>query len=130
VIRSIISEINRLESGPTPIKTDLQLLNMLNKRKEASHTAAKQFAEAQREDLKEKEEAQISVLDEYAASVQVMSKEEMVSVVRDVVGEMGEDGKRQPLVMKQLLQPGGTLEGKPVDKKELAKAVQEVLASV
>lgn len=128
VLRSIIAETNQVASGPNPIKTDLQVLAMLKKRKAASQTAAKEFADHDRSELSEKENAQIAVLDEYVGSVQLMSKDEMTIIVNEVVAGIPEDGRKQPRVMKELLQPGGRLEGKPIEKAELAKVVQEVLA--
>ena len=129
MLRSIISETNQLASGPNPIRTDLQILAMLRKRKAASQVAAQEFADANRQDLKEKEEAQLAVLEEYASSVQLMSEDELKTVVADVVASLGEDGKNSGRVMKALLQQGGSLDGKPVDKKQLSDVVRATLSS-
>lgn len=129
VLRSIIAETNRQASGPNPINTDLQLLALLKKKKAASETAAKEFAEAKREDLKEKEETQVSILDEYAASVKLMSENELQAVIDEVIAGLGEDSSKQARVMKALLQPGGQLDGKPIDKAQLSRLVSETIKS-
>jgi uncharacterized protein len=129
VLRSIISETNQLASGPTPVKSDLQILAMLKKRKAASLNAVQEAEQANRSDLKEKQEKEIGVLDEYAGSVELVSVAELKEAVKSVIAKLGEAGKQQGRVMKELLQPGGALDGKPVDKAQLAGVVKESLGN-
>lgn len=129
VLRSIISETNQLASGPTPVKSDLQILAMLKKRKAASLNAVQEAEQANRSDLKEKQEKEIGVLDEYAGSVELVSVAELKEAVKSVIAKLGEAGKQQGRVMKELLQPGGVLDGKPVDKAQLAGVVKESLGN-
>lgn len=129
VLRAIISETNQQASGPNPIKTDLQVLAMLKKKKAASQNAAKEAEDANRPDLKEKQGKEISILDEYAGTVQLVSVEELKAAVTATIEKLGEAGKNQGKIMKELLQPGGALDGKPVDKTQLAGVVKESLSS-
>ncbi|ETN42645.1 uncharacterized protein HMPREF1541_01802 [Cyphellophora europaea CBS 101466] len=129
VLRGIISETTQMASGANPIKTDLQVLAMLKKRKSASQNAAKEAEEAKRPDLKEKQEQEIAILDEYAGSIALLSLEELEAAVKATVEKLGEDGKNQGRVMKELLRSGGPLDGKPVDKAQLAGVVKSSLSS-
>jgi len=132
VLRGTISEINQAASGPTPIKTDLQILALLRKRKAASKAAAKEAKEAQRPDLAEKQEKEISVIDEYTSSIQMMEPAEMRQIVRSTVETLRTSGQgdlKPGVVMKELLKPGGVLENKPLDKKVLSGLVQEEVIS-
>jgi uncharacterized protein len=129
VLRAIISETNQLSSGPSPIRSDLQVLALLRKRKAASVAAAKEAEEQGRSDLKEKEEQQARVIDEYAGSVKMMTPEEVKAVVTQTVDGLKErEGLNHGIVMKELLKPGGPLDGKPVEKRDLSDIVREVIA--
>lgn len=128
VLRAIISETNQQASGPNPIQTDLQVLAMLKKRKVASQHAVAEAEAAGRQDLKEKQEKEIGVLDEYAGSVRLMSLDELKEAVAAAIAKLGDEaGKQQGKVMRELLGPGGPLDGKPVDRAQLAGVVKESL---
>lgn len=100
---------------------------MLKKKKAASQTAAKEAEAAHRQDLKEKEDKQIVILDEYAGSVQLMSAEDVKAVVMVAIQEMGDKAKNVGVVMKELVGLGGKLNGKPVDNKQLSTIIKESL---
>lgn len=131
VLRSLIADVTNSAKANKPIKTDMQLLSMLRKRQAAAKQASDEFKAAGREDLVEKEEGQVNVLEEYAGSVETMSG----NGVRDVVIMVVDEAKAQQPngkvnmgdVLKKLLGPGGSLDGQPVDKKEVSKIVKEVL---
>jgi uncharacterized protein len=129
VIRGIISETNQLASSSNAIQTDIQLISLLRKRKSAAETAAKEFEAAKREDLREKQEREIEVLEGYLGRVQMVGEEEMRGFVRQVVGRMGGEVLKEGVVMKELLGQGGSLEGKMVDRKALAGIVREELGA-
>jgi uncharacterized protein len=129
VLRAIISETNQLSSGPSPIRSDLQVLALLRKRKSASVAAAKEAEEQGRNDLKEKEEQQAKVIDEYAGSVKMMTPEEVKAVVTQTVDSLKErEGLNHGIIMKELLKPGGPLDGTPVEKRDLSDIVRDVIA--
>lgn len=130
VVRGILNEVTNAAKTNSPIKSDMQLLSLLRKRAAAAQSAGKEFEEAGRIDLKEKEEAQISILDEYSGNVQTTSIDEIRSIVCKAVEDMKSSGAKLAMgdVLKRLLAPGGDFEGKPVEKSEVAKVVKEVLA--
>ncbi|RMZ92754.1 hypothetical protein DV736_g60, partial [Chaetothyriales sp. CBS 134916] len=127
VIRSIISETNQLASSPQAIRTDMQVLALLRKRRAASQAAAKEAEGAGRHDLKEKQDKEIAVLDEYARTVPLVGNDEMRTAVRAVL-EQQQLKLNQGSLMKELLKDGGPLAGKPVDKARLAGIAGEELA--
>lgn len=130
VLRNLLAEITNAAKTSSPMKSDMQLLSLLRKRAAASRSAGTEFANAGRSDLKEKEDAQVAVLEEYAGGVQTMSGQEIQNAVTQVVEEMKAQGGKLNMgdVLKKLLAPGGSLDGKPVEKSEVAKVVKEVLA--
>lgn len=132
VLRGTISEINQAASSSSPIKTDAQILSLLRKRKSSSEQAIKEAQEAQRPDLVEKQEKEIVVVDELTSSVKMMDPLEMRQVVRRTVEALrgATPGDLKPgAVMKELLKPGGELEGKMLENKVLAELVREEVMS-
>ncbi|KAK6828620.1 hypothetical protein PG990_010315 [Apiospora arundinis] len=136
VLRSILSATLNASKTATPISTDAQLVGLLRKTARASRDAADEFRTANRQDLVDKEQAQIDILEEYAAGsgVQEVGADELRTIVAGVVTAMTSEGgeatggkAQMGNVMKKLLGPGGPLEGKDVEKAELAKIVKEVV---
>ncbi|KAJ5414643.1 hypothetical protein N7509_001270 [Penicillium cosmopolitanum] len=114
-----------------PIQTDIQLLSLLQKRANASKEAAQEFAAAERPDLKEKEDAQVAVLEEYASQVETLSAEEMQAIVTKEIAAIKEAGTKlnKGLILKALFAPNGPLDGKPVNRNEVAKLVNEAVSA-
>lgn len=131
VLRALISETNNAAKTASPIQTDIQLLSLIRKRASASKEAAQQFAEADRPDLKEKEDAQIAILEEYAGHVKTLTVEEVEAVVAKEIAAIKEAGKKLEvgLVLKALFTPGGALDGKPADRKEVAGLVKKAVSA-
>ncbi|KAJ9495982.1 hypothetical protein LTR99_000162 [Exophiala xenobiotica] len=134
VIRGTISEINQAASSSSPVQTDMQILALLRKRRSSSTDARQEAVDAKRPDLLEKLDKEIEVVDELMGTVEMMPVSEMRSIVRGLVeslkgagpGEQTPTGELKPgPVMKELLKPGGPLDGKPLDKKVLAELVRE-----
>ncbi|EXJ81073.1 hypothetical protein A1O3_07361 [Capronia epimyces CBS 606.96] len=132
VLRGTISEINQAASGSNPIRTDMQILALLRKRRAASEAAEKEAHEAGRPDLVEKLEKEVTVIEELVGSVKVMDPQDLRNIVRATIetlrGTVSGDLK-QGVVLKELLKPDGELADKPLDKKVLADVVKEELAS-
>ncbi|KAJ5812627.1 hypothetical protein N7474_008928 [Penicillium riverlandense] len=131
VVRALISETNNSAKTTSPIQTDLQLLSLVRKRIAAARDAAQQFAAADRPDLKEQEEAQVSVLEEYASQVQTMGTDEIRAVIAQEITTLKEAGQKLQvgLLLKSLFASGGALDGKPADRGEVAKLAKEALAA-
>jgi uncharacterized protein YqeY len=127
----LISETNNAAKTASPIQTDIQLLSLIRKRASASKEAAQQFAEADRPDLKEKEDAQIAILEEYAGHVKTLTVEEVEAVITKEIASIKEAGKKLEVgqVLKALFAPGGALDGKPADRKEVAGLVKKAVSA-
>lgn len=130
VVKGLLAEVTNAAKTASPIKTDMQILALLRKRAAAAKVARKEFEDAGRADLSEKEDSQIAILSEYAGGVETIGEDEIRHVVSKVVNEMKSGGAKAAMgdVLKKLLGPGGSFEGKPVEKAEVAKVVKEVLA--
>lgn len=132
VLRALLAETTNAAKLPSakPLTSDTQILAILKKRRAASLAAAEEASAASRPDLREKQEAEIRVLDEYAQQVQVVSGEVVHQAIDGVIQKLraaGEQVLKEGVVMKELFSPGGGLEGRPVEKHEVIKAVREKL---
>lgn len=131
VLRALLAEVTNLAKTQKPIKTDMQLLSLLRKRAAAAKAASGEFKSAGRQDLVEQEDKQASIMEEYAGGVETLPESDIREAVSKAVEEVeaATSGKtNMGDVLKKLLAPGGSLDGKPVDKGEVAKVVKEVLA--
>lgn len=132
VLRSMITEYNNASKTSTPIRTDLQLLALLKKKKATSEAAAAEAKAANRQDLEEKQRQEIKVIDEYASDVAVMSEEEIKEAVSKLIETLKEAAAGADVkagnVLREMFQAGGVLDGKPADKSQVAKIVNEQLA--
>jgi len=108
----------------------MQVLGILRKKAAASRTASQEFAEARRDDLKQKQDAEIAVLDEYAGQVETMSEDDILTAVEDYMRSEEIGTKTNAgLILKELFKPGGPLADKSVDKAQVAAIVKRQLAS-
>lgn len=131
VLRGLLAEVTTSAKTGTPVKSDIQILSMLRKRAASAKSASDEFKAAGRNDLVEQEEGQVKVLEEYAGGVETMSQDEIRDAVMKTVDEAkAQQGSKANMgaVLKKLLGPGGSLDGKPVEKKEVAGIVKEVLS--
>ncbi|KAI0196067.1 Yqey-like protein-domain-containing protein [Xylaria flabelliformis] len=130
VLRAALSATLNASKTSSPITTDAALVALLRKQGRGCAEARDEFAAAGRDDLAAKEEAQITVLDEYMAGsgVEELSTDQIRTIVGGVVAGLGEKSKLGD-VMKTLLAPGGPLDGKNVEKAELARIVKEVTSA-
>lgn len=82
--------------------------------------------------MKEKEDAQIAVLEEYAGKVETTSAEEIQEAVSQTIAQLQKDGKNVQVgaVLKQLFNPGGALSGKPAEKSQVAAIAKELVSKL
>lgn len=125
----MISETNNAAKTASPIQTDIQLLTLIRKRATAAKEAAEQFATAERSDLKEKEDAQVTILEEYASQVKTLSVEEVNDIIAQQIQKLEETGSKVSLgeLVKALFAKAGPLDGKPADRKEVVDLVKKTL---
>jgi uncharacterized protein len=128
VLRSLLTQTLNASKTSTPINTDLQMLALLRKSANASRIASAEFRGAGRQDLAEKEESQLRIMEEYADGVETVEDEDIVAAVKGVVDKMTNEGAtmRMGEVMKRVLAPE-VLGEKPVARGDVAKMVKQVL---
>ncbi len=103
------------------------MLALFRKRLSSSRSASEEFAQAKRDDLKEKQDAEIAVMDEYAGRIETFAEEDISKAIKEAYQSLKGTAKiNAGMVLKELLRPGGTLDGKPVEKSQVATMVQEM----
>ena len=131
VLRAILAAVLNASKTESPIRTDAQLVGLLRKTEATSLAAVEEFRAAKRQDLVDKEQAQVGVLQEYikTSGLEVFGREELreaVSVVmRDLATDQVPPKSQLGEAIKRLLAPGGPLDGKDFSKSELAELVKE-----
>lgn len=126
VLRGLISDVTNAAKTSKPVTTDVQMLQIVRKRVKSSEAAVEEFQNAKREDLKDREVAQIAVLEAYISESGSMGEDEIAKAIQDVIGRMRSEEKtvNQGSVMKSMVGPGGTLAESTVDKQVVAKLVK------
>ena len=128
-MRGLIAEVTNSAKTPKPVTTDSQILSLIRKRIKNSEGAAAQFKAAKREDLQEKENAQIDVLQEYLGSSNELGEQAIAKAIHEVIGRMRANGMdvKPGTVMKALIGPEGALVDRSVDKSQVMRLIQGVL---
>jgi uncharacterized protein YqeY len=130
VLRALISEVNNAAKSPRPIETDSNFMQLIRKRSEAVKNAREDYVHQNRNDLKEKADAEINVLEEYAALMADATAEDIQQAVSQAIEKVKADGKKLTMgrVMKAISFDEKPLQGKFVEQAEVATAVQNALS--
>lgn len=102
---------------------DTETVTVIRKAIKQRHDSVSSFRDAGREDLAEKEETEIAVLERYLP--QPLSKEEMERLVADVIGELGVTLRKDMGKVMKLL---GERSAGRADNKILSQMVMERLS--
>jgi len=131
VLRSLMAQTLNASKTSNPINTDMQMLALLRKSSAAAKAASEEFKGAGRQDLAEKEEEQVKIMEEYAGGVEVMGEEEVRKAVEEVVASVKTSGGKLSMgeVLKVVFAPDN-LGGKAVDKGMVSNVVKQVLAEL
>lgn len=126
VLRGLISDVTNAAKKSKPVTTDVQMLQIIRKRVKNSEAAVEEFQSAKRDDLKDREVAQIAVLEAYISDSNSMGDDDIKRVIQDVIDKMRSEEKivNQGSVMKSIVGPGGILQDQMVDKQVVAKLVR------
>ncbi|EAQ88177.1 hypothetical protein CHGG_04796 [Chaetomium globosum CBS 148.51] len=131
VLRAVLAETLNASKTDKPIKTDVQLVGLLQKSARKSQEAAAEARQAGREDLAEKEEAQQRILEEYAAGsgVKEMGEAELRQVIESAKAALVAQGVKGAAlhgeIIKNIFKPGGLLDGASFDKKRAVTLIKE-----
>lgn len=131
VLRSLLTQTLNASKTSTPINTDMQMLALLRKSANASRAASEIFKAAGRDDLAEKENLQVKIMEEYAGGVETMGEEQIREAVEEVIARMKAEGVKMQMgdVLKRVFAPEALGE-KPVEKGDVAKIVRQVMAEL
>ncbi|KAL7894526.1 Yqey-like domain-containing protein [Trichoderma sp. SZMC 28014] len=129
VLRSIMSANLNASKTSSPIRTDVQLVALIRKLQKSAQDAVADAKAAGRDDLVDKENQQISILDEYVAGsgVQSLGEAEIKALINDAVeAAKGAGAAGKSLMGDVMKRVNAALEGKDVDKKSVAALVKEL----
>ncbi|KAE8447811.1 hypothetical protein EG329_010205 [Mollisiaceae sp. DMI_Dod_QoI] len=129
VLRGLLSQTLNASKTSNPINTDMQMLALLRKSANASKAASEEFKSAGRQDLADKEDLQVRIMEEYAGDVEVLGEQEIRDAVGKVVEGLRSEGSKLAMgdVLKRVFGPE-VLGEKPVEKGDVARIVKEMLA--
>ena len=130
VLKAIMAQTLNASKTSNPINTDMQVLALLKKNASASRAASEEFKGNGRQDLADKEDSQLRIIEEYAGSVEVLSNDEIKTAIRGLLDTMSKsDGTviKEGDVLKKVFSPE-VLGGKPVEKRDVVKIVKQMLA--
>ena len=115
VIRYMRSEIRNQEIRVQDDLDDQGVIQVLSRQAQQRRDSIEAFSEANRNDLVEKEQAELAIIIEYLP--QQMSREEITELVRQVVTEVGAEGPGDMgKVMSRIMpQVRGRAEGREVN---------------
>lgn len=105
------------------------MATLLRKQIAAAEAAAAQATDAQRLDLRDKENRHIQTLQAYLAQVRSLGDDEVRKAALDARHALLIAHQRcdQGVLMKRLLGPDGLLKGKVVDNRQVAEIVNNII---
>ncbi|MDQ7055501.1 MAG: GatB/YqeY domain-containing protein [Persephonella sp.] len=123
VIRMLISEIKKVQIDKKRELTDEEIMQVLQRYAKQRKESIKQYREAGREDLAQKEENELQIVQEFLP--QPLSEEEIEKIVEEVIQQTGASSmKEMGKVMKAVMERvKGRAEGSTVSsivKKKLS----------
>lgn len=126
-IRALQAEIINASKTAKPIETDGALYALVQKQIKASKSAIEEFEAAKREDLVNKEQEQLNVLQAYADDIPKVEESEIDELVRGVVEKIGEGKKTVGSIIGQVM--SGGIKGRPYDADYLRKKIEQLVGT-
>jgi uncharacterized protein len=124
-LRYVLSAVKNAEIDKRAELTEEEELRLLRTQVKQRQDSIDQFRKGGREDLAEKEEAQVRILERYLP--QQMSDEELDEFVRAGIAEAGAESPKDMGKVMGLLSAKAKAEGR-VDGRRLSTAVRDALA--
>ena len=123
-IRMLMAAINNVEKARQKELDDSDIFGVIAKEVKQRRESIEAFKQGNRQDLVDKEEAELAILQEYLP--QQMTREEVVGAARKIIAEVGAEGSKDkgkvmPVLMAQL-------RGR-ADGREINEVVSELLSS-
>lgn len=124
VLRSLKSEIQKTtiaKYGADGKLDDAESVSVVRKAIKQRQDSVASFRDAGREELAEKEEAEITILEKYLP--QALSEDEIDKMIDDAIAEVGATSKKEMGQVMKIVQAAaaGRAEGKVLSQKVMAK---------
>lgn len=109
--------------------SESRVLALLNKHAKSCRTAAAEFGAAKRNDLKNKEEAQLAVLEEYMSLIPTVPEDEVSQAITKILFALKSNGNNLHFgnVMRDLSGHNGLYADRPLDMDSVQRMVKERL---
>ena len=124
VLRALLAEITNASKTTKPVSTDAALYSLLSKQIKASQAAVQEFEAAKRQDLVDKEQGQLDILEGYLGQIEVVGEEEIRNLVREEVGGAKGDVKAGQVIGRVM----GKIKSRAVDSEVVKRVVEEEVA--
>ncbi|CAG5143999.1 uncharacterized protein ALTATR162_LOCUS1461 [Alternaria atra] len=125
-IRALQAEIINASKTAKPITTDGALYSLIQKQIKSSSASIEEFRNAKREDLVEKEQAHLDVLNGYAKEIPTVEESEVDALVKSVVEGLEEGKKNFGSVMGRVM---GGIKGRPFNLEYVTKKIEEAVGA-
>jgi len=123
VLRMMMAEFKRIEVDERIELDDERVLAVLDKQVKQRRDASKQYSDADRQDLADQENFEISVIQEYLPAA--LSEDEIKQLLKDAISESGAESMRDMGKVMAIVKP--KMQGR-ADMGEVSKLVKGLLA--
>ncbi|TGZ81492.1 hypothetical protein EX30DRAFT_292455, partial [Ascodesmis nigricans] len=88
VVKAILAQITNASKTPEPVKTDIDILQLINRARKNADESIREAHRAKRPDIVEKEKEAKKIYDEFANQVKRSSEDEMKEVALNTITKM------------------------------------------
>ncbi len=122
-LRLVLSEVEKKEIDEKVIVTDEIMIAIASKMIKERKDSVSQYSAANRQDLVDKEESEISVISEFLPKQ--LTEDELVQIIRDTVSESGAQSVKELGKVMTLIKP--KVQGR-TDMGQLSARIKELLS--
>ncbi|CAF9931581.1 MAG: hypothetical protein GOMPHAMPRED_005958 [Gomphillus americanus] len=127
-IKEVLANIINAEKKNQPIDTDEKIRKLLLKSASAQKDVAQQLEQQNRNDLRDKELSQASILEAYAHEIKIVEGDDLKHAIDQIVNALKSNGDHVNTsnLMKNLRQSNGPLGGKAFDSAQAIALVKDM----
>ncbi|KAK6528847.1 hypothetical protein TWF694_004081 [Orbilia ellipsospora] len=131
VVKAILAEVTNaaMAQPPAPVKSDTDILKILNSMEKKHKIAIESFQTAARQDLVDKEQSQLEIVKQYASQVPILTTEELNKLIEETIPKLKED--KTPVnigtIVRDVTAKAKEM-GRPVLGSDIAAAAKIILA--
>ncbi|KAK7518391.1 Yqey-like protein-domain-containing protein [Phyllosticta citriasiana] len=133
VIREVLADITNASHSQNPVENDGKLRALFLKKIHSSSDAVENFREAKRQDLVDREQGSITVMNEYVKEIEeangFLSPAEIEEILKQQIANM--DGpKKFGAVMSIMKGPDSPVKNKLYSTEDMVKSIQKLMKDV